>query len=93
MSGMAAPGRQIGVQLSDEEYTLLEKLAAKRDSTVSELIRLAIRHVYMSDLERDVTPLEVHRLAETSLLADEEEREIGISGPGLLPQDEERAAD
>lgn len=90
---MAAPGRQMDVQLSDEEYERLKSLAEKRDTSVDELIRQAIRQVYMSDLERDLTALEVQRLGETSLLADEEEREIGIRGPELALENEERSTD
>jgi predicted DNA-binding protein len=88
---MAAPGKRIDVQLSDEEYERLESLAEKRDTSVDELIRQAIREVYMSDLERDLTPLEVRRLEETSFLVGEEEGVIGIRGPELVPRDEERS--
>ena len=85
---MAAPGRRMDVQLSDDEYARLRDLAEKRDTSVAELIRQAIRQVYMSDLERDLTPIEVQRLGGTSLLVDEEEREIGIRGPELAVDDE-----
>jgi predicted transcriptional regulator len=88
---MAAPGSGIDVQLSDEEYERLKSLAEKRDTSVDELIRQAIRQVYMSDLERDLTPLEVRRVDETSFLLDEEEEVIGIRGPELVPRDEERS--
>jgi predicted transcriptional regulator len=88
---MAAPGRRMDVQLSDEEYERLESLAEKRDTSVDELIRQAIRQVYMSDLERDLTPLEVRRLDETSFLVGEEEEVIGIRGSELVPRDEERS--
>jgi predicted transcriptional regulator len=90
---MAAPGRRIDVQLSDEEYERLTSLAEKRDTSVDELIRQAIRQVYMSDLERDLTPLEVRRLDETSFLLDEEEEVIGIRGPELVPREKERSTD
>lgn len=88
---MGAPGRRMDVQLSDEEYERLKSLAEKRDTSVDELIRQAIRQVYMSDLEQDLTPLEVQRLGETSLLANEEAREIGIRGPELALDDEGRS--
>ena len=88
---MAVPCRRMDVQLSDDEYERLRDLAEKRDTSVAELIRQAIRQVYMSDPERDLTPLEVQRLGETSLVVDEEEREIGIRGPELALEDEGRS--
>jgi predicted transcriptional regulator len=90
---MAAPGSGIDVQLSDEEYERLKSLAEKRDTSVDELIRQAIRQVYMSDRERDLTPLEVRRVDETSFLLDEDEEVIGIRGPELVPRDEKRSSD
>jgi hypothetical protein len=88
---MAPQGRGIELKLTAEEYERLESLAEKRDTSVDELIRQAIRQVYMSDLERDLTPLEVRRLGETSFLVGEEEEVIGIRGPELVPRDEERS--
>jgi predicted transcriptional regulator len=85
--------KTIQLTLPDEEHTRLKGLAERRDTTISELIHQAIRQVYMSDLERDLTRLEVQRMGETPLLAEEEEQEIGIRGLGLLPHDGERTAD
>jgi predicted transcriptional regulator len=90
---MVPQEQDIRLKLSDEEYGRLQSLASKRDCSVGDLIEQAIRQVYMSDLERDLTPLEVQRLGEASLLVDEEEQEIGIRGLGLLPHDEERPPD
>ena len=36
---MAAPGREVGVELTDEEYARLKSLAAKRDCSVEDLVR------------------------------------------------------
>jgi len=80
-------GKKIQVSLTQEELERLKALAAKRDISVSELVRQAIRQVYMSDLERDLGIREVHRVGETPLLIVEEE-EIGIKGPEVLAQRE-----
>jgi len=90
---MAAPGRQMDVQLSDEEYALLEMLAERRDSSVSELIRQAIRRVYMNEVERDLAALEAQRLGEASLLMDEEGGAIGIRGRELPAEEDSLASD
>lgn len=80
-------GKKIQVSLTQEELERLKALAAKRDVNVSDLVRQAIRQVYMSDLERDLGIREVHRVGETPLLIVEEE-EIGIKGPEVLAQRE-----
>ncbi len=85
---MAPPSRQVRVQLTDEEYARLRSLAAKRDCSVQDLVRLAIRRVYMNDLETDLSAQEVRRLGQRSLLAVEEEEEIGIGGPRILAEGE-----
>jgi predicted transcriptional regulator len=85
---MAASGRRMDVELSDEEYALLQALAERRDSSVSELIRQAIREVYMSEAERDLTAFEAQRLDETSLLIDGERGTIGIRGREILAEEE-----
>ena len=84
---MTVPKRQVGVQLTDEEPARLQNLAAKRDCSVQDLVRLAIRQVYMDDLETDLSVEEVRRLGQRSLLAVEEE-EIGIGGPRILAEGE-----
>jgi len=81
------------VQLSDEEYALLEMLAERRDSSVSELIRQAIRQVYVNEVERDLTALEAQRLGETSLLMDEEGGAIGVRGRELPTEEDSLASD
>ena len=85
---MAPPSRQVRVQLTDEEYARLRSLAAKRDCSVQDLVRLAIRRVYMNDLETDLSVQEVRRLGQRRLLAVEEEEEIGIGGPRILAEGE-----
>lgn len=85
---MAAPGRRMDVQLSDEEYALLKVLAERRDSSVSELIRQAIRQVYMNEVDRDLTAFEAQRLDETSLLMDGEGGSIGIRRRELLAEED-----
>ena len=80
---MSAPRRQVGVELTDEELARLQNLAAKRDCSVQDLVRQAIRQVYMDDLETDLSAQEVHRLGQRPLLVVEEE-EIGIGGPRIL---------
>jgi predicted transcriptional regulator len=85
---MAAPGRQMDVQLSDEEYALLKVLAERRDCSVSELIYQAIRQVYMNEVDRDLNVLEAQRLDDTSLLVDEEEGAIGMRRRGLLAEED-----
>lgn len=82
-----ALSKKIHVSLTQEELERLKALAAKRDVNVSDLVRQAIRQVYMSDLERDLGIREVHRVGETPLLIVEEE-EIGIKGPEVLAQRE-----
>ena len=77
---MAMPGRRVGVHLSDDEFDALESTARKRDCSIADLIRQAIRQVYMNDLEQDLTRLDLRRLEETPLLMDEEEKGIGIRG-------------
>jgi predicted transcriptional regulator len=85
--------RKVQLALTGEEYERLRSLAEKRDTSVHELIRQAIRQAYMNDLEQDLTVLEVQRVSETSLLVDEEEEAIGIRGRGLLAEDDSLAAD
>ena len=79
---------QVGVQLTDEEYARLKGHAAKRDCSVEDLVRQAIRQVYMNDLEADLSVEEVRRLGHRSLLALEDEDEIGIGGPRILAEGE-----
>jgi predicted DNA-binding ribbon-helix-helix protein len=81
---MAMPGKQVAVQLSDEEYALLEDAASRRDCSIADLIRQAIRQVCMRDLETDLNAQQVPGLAQKRLLVDEEEEEIGIGGPEIL---------
>jgi len=90
---MSAPGRRMDVQLSDEEYALLKVLAQRRGSSVSELIREAIRQVYMSEVDRDLAAFEARRLDETSLLLDGEGGPIGIRGREILAEEEGPAPD
>jgi predicted transcriptional regulator len=90
---MAALGRRIDVQLSDEEYALLKVLAERHDSSVSELIRQAIRQVYMNEVDRDLTAFEAQRLDETSLLMDREGGSIGIRRRELLAEEDSFASD
>jgi hypothetical protein len=78
----------VGVQLTDEEYARLHSLAEKRDCSVQDLVLQAVRQVYMSDLEADLSVEEVHRLGQRSLLALEDEEEIGIGGPKILADGE-----
>ena len=85
---MSAPRRQVGVELTDEELARLQNLAAKRDCSVQDLVRQAIRQVYMDDLETDLSAQEVHRLGQRPLLVVEEEEEIGIGGPRILAEGE-----
>ena len=84
---MAPPGRQVRVQLTDEELARLKSLAAKRDCSVQDLVRLAIRRVYMNDLETDFSVREVRRLGQRRLLVADDE-EIGIGGPRILAEGE-----
>lgn len=70
--------RMIQVSLTEEEYERLKVLAAKRDTSLDDLIRQAIRQVYMNDLAQDLTRLGLQRLEETPLLMDDEEDAIGI---------------
>ena len=74
--------KKVRVSLTGDQYTRLKSLAAKRDVSVSELIRQAIEQVYMSDLERDFGARDTQRLGEMALLIAEEE--IGIRGPEVL---------
>ena len=69
---------ELQVSLTEEEYERLKVLAAKRDTSLDDLIRQAIRQVYMNDLEQDLTRLGLQRLEETPLLMDDEEDAIGI---------------
>ncbi len=85
---MAPPSRQVGVQLTDEEHARLRSLAAKRECSVQDLVRQAIRQVYMNELETDLSVREVRRVAQRSLLAVEDEEEIGIGGPKILAEGE-----
>ena len=85
---MSAPRRQVGVELTDEEFARLQNLAAKRDCSVQDLVRQAIRQVYMDDLETDISAEEVRRLGQQSLLAAEAEEEIGIGGTKILAEGE-----
>ena len=55
---------------------------------VQDLVRQAIRQVYMSDLETDLSAQEVRRLAQRHLLAAEDDEEIGIGGPRILAEGE-----
>ena len=81
-------GKGIQVSLTDEEYARLQTLAAKRDCSVQDLVLQAVRQVYMSDLEADLSVEEVRRLGQRSLLALEDEEEIGIGGPSILAEGE-----
>jgi len=83
---MAVPSTQVGVQLSDEEYEQLESAARRQDCSIADLIRQAIRQVYMDDLERDLSALDVQPLGETPLLMEEDEEAIGIRGPRIPPK-------
>jgi hypothetical protein len=71
---------KLQLSLTEDEYERLKILAAKRDTSLADLIRQAIRQVYMNDLEEDLTRLDLQRLEETPLLMDEEEEGIGIRG-------------
>ncbi len=90
---MVAPGRRMDVQLSDEEYALLQALAERRDCSASELIRQAIRQVYMNEAERDLNGFETQRLDQTSLLMDGEGGSIGIRRRELLAEDDSFVSD
>ncbi len=79
-------GKKVQVSLTEEQYARLKSLAEKRDASISDLIRQAIEHVYMSDLELDLGTRSVQRLGETPLLIVEEEEEIGIRGPEVLAE-------
>ncbi len=79
-------GKKVQVSLTEEQYARLKSLAEKRDASISDLIRQAIEHVYMSDLEHDLGTRSVQRLGETPLLIVEEEEEIGIRGPEVLAE-------
>jgi len=81
-------GKKVRVSLTDEEYARLRILAEKRDCSVQDLVRQAIRRVYMNDLETDLSAQEVHRLGQRPLLVVEEEEEIGIGGPRILAEGE-----
>jgi predicted transcriptional regulator len=81
------------VQLTDEEYARLRSLAEKRDCSVQDLVRQAIRQVYMNDLEADLSVEEVRRLGQRSLLAAEDGEEIGIGGPRILAEGEGAPSD
>jgi predicted transcriptional regulator len=83
-------GKELQVSLTSEEYARLQSLAAKRDCSVEDLVRQAIRQVYMNDLEQDLTRLDVQRLEETPLLMDEEEDAIGIRGATIQSDKEGR---
>jgi predicted transcriptional regulator len=72
--------KELQVSLTNEEYARLQTLAAKRDCSVEDLVRQAIRQVYMNDREQDLTRQDLQRLEETPLLMDEEEKGIGIRG-------------
>jgi hypothetical protein len=80
-----APSRRVEVLLSDEEYAQLEVVATKSDRPIDELIHLAIRQVYMSQLDEHAATEEVYRMAQTPLLLEGED-EIGIGGPEILPR-------
>ena len=81
-------GKKIQVSLTQEEHERLKALAAKRDVNVSDLVRQAIRQVYMSDLERDLGTRDARRLGDIPLLVADEEEDIGIKGPEVLAQRE-----
>ena len=81
-------GKKVRVSLTDEEYARLRILAEKRDCSVQDLVRQAIRRVYMNDLETDLSVQEVHRLGQRRLLVVEDEEEIGIGGPRILAEGE-----
>jgi len=81
-------GKRIQVSVGEEDHARLKRLAAKREVSVSELVRQAIRQVYISDLDRELGIREVHRVGQTPLLIVEEEEEIGIKGPEVLAQRE-----
>ena len=85
---MAKVGRQVGVQLSDEEYHQLESTARMRDCSIADLIRQAIRRAYMNDREQDLTRQDLQRLEETPLLMDDEEEVIGIRGAKIHSDEE-----
>jgi len=82
-------GKKIQVSLSEEQYARLKSLAAKRDASVSELVRQAVEQVYMSDLAQDLGTRDVQRLGQTPLLIADEEEEIGIRGPEVLAEGQE----
>lgn len=82
-------GRELQVSLTNEEYARLQSLAAKRDCPLEDLVRQAIRQVYMDDLETDLSVEEVRRMAQRRLLAAEDEEEIGIGGTKILAEGEE----
>jgi predicted transcriptional regulator len=90
---MASPSKHVDVQLTDEEYARLRSLAEKRDCSVQDLVRQAIRQVYMNDLEADLSVEEVRRLGQRSLLAAEDGEEIGIGGPRILAEGEGAPSD
>lgn len=83
---MVSDWKRIQVSLTDEEHAGLKRLAAKRDITVSDLIRQAIRQVYISELEQDLGVQDVRRVDDRTLLIAEGEEEIGIEGPEVLAQ-------
>ena len=85
---MAPPSREVRVQLTDEEYARLKGLAAKRDCSVQDLVRQAIRQVYIDDVETDFSVREVRRLDQRRLLVADDEEEIGIGGPRILAEGE-----
>jgi Arc/MetJ-type ribon-helix-helix transcriptional regulator len=82
-------GKKIQVSLSEEQHARLKSLAAKRDASVSELVRQAVEQVYMSDLAQDLGTRDVQRLGQTPLLIADEEEEIGIRGPEVLAEGQE----
>jgi hypothetical protein len=82
------PSRQVGVQLSDEEYEQLERAARGWDCSIADLIRRAIRQVYLRDLETDLSAQQVPGLGQRRLLVGEEEEDIGIGGPQILAEAE-----
>ena len=84
---MAPPSREVRVQLTDEEYARLKGLAEKRDCSVQDLVRQAIRQVYIDDVETDFSVREVRRLDQRRLLVADDE-EIGIGGPRILAEGE-----
>ena len=74
---------KLQLSLMEDEYERLKILAGKRDTSLADLIRQAIRQVYMNDLEEDLTRQDLRRLEETPLLMDEEEDAIGIRGAAI----------